>query len=148
MISISYSPASHSIKSIDKIPHIFDSIRKKWLQLTDEEWVRQNLIHYLIHQLKYPVSLIAVEKEFKIGAVSKRFDILVYDQLHQPWMLIECKAAHVELSEIVLQQVIEYGSTIHAPYIIISNGNFTYGWKRNQEKLDAIALFPEFITHH
>ncbi|TXH53280.1 MAG: type I restriction enzyme HsdR N-terminal domain-containing protein [Bacteroidia bacterium] len=148
MISIDFSPSTISIKNKNGQSHIFDVIRKKWLILTDEEWVRQNLIHYLIHQLHYPASLIAVEKEFKIGTVRKRFDILVYNQQHQPWMLIECKAADIALSEMVLQQVIEYGSTIHAPYIIISNGNFTYGWKRNQVKLDAIELFPEFITHH
>jgi len=148
MISVLYSPASHPIKNINNLPHIFDSIRKKWLQLTDEEWVRQNLIYYLIHQLQYPETLIAVEKEFKLGVLSKRFDILVYDKNHQPWMLIECKAASVPLTEDVLQQVLEYGSTINAPYIIISNGNFTYGWKKENNKFEMIHLFPEFPIHY
>ena len=67
MISIVFSPSTISIKNKNGLSHIFDIIRKKWLILTDEEWVRQNLIHYLIHQLHYPASLIAVEKEFKIG---------------------------------------------------------------------------------
>ena len=142
MISIVFSPSTISIKNKNGLSHIFDIIRKKWLILTDEEWVRQNLIHYLIHQLHYPASLIAVEKEFKIGTVRKRFDILVYDQQHQPWMLIECKSQEIKLSDVVLQQALLYHATVQVKYIVITNGKETLIVEKVNAELKEIDDFP------
>ena len=86
--------------------YIFDAIRKVWLLLTEEEWVRQNFVNYLINELKYPSTVIALEKEIWLNDLKKRFDILVYDDEHKPWMLIECKESKMNLNDEVLQQVL------------------------------------------
>jgi len=77
---------------------IFDALRKRWVKLSPEEWVRQNMVQYLLEEKSYPAALIGVEKEIKLGSLRKRFDLLVYDRAHQPWMLLECKAMEVPLS--------------------------------------------------
>ena len=124
--------------------YIFDSIRKVWVLLTEEEWVRQNFVNYLITQLKYPSAVIAIEKEISLNDLKKRFDILVYDKQHKPWMLIECKEPKVNLSEDVLQQVLRYNISVPAEYIVITNGNTTVGWKKEKE-LKLLNEFPQWI---
>ena len=110
--------------------------------LTQEEWVRQNFVQYLVQVKQYPASLVAVEKELVLGELKKRFDILVYDGDHQPWMMIECKSATVKLDEAVLQQVLRYNITIPVPYMVITNGSLTYAWVRNGNKLELISELP------
>src|SRR5687768_15606872 len=104
MIPVAYPEPHFKIKTEVGKQSIFCLIRKRWMVLTPEEWVRQNFLAYLISVLKYPATLIAVEKEISLGELNKRFDILVYNGLHQPWMMIECKEPEVELNETVLQQ--------------------------------------------
>lgn len=116
-------------------------MRKKWLLLTPEEWVRQNFVQYLIQVKRYPSALIALEKEISLGELKKRFDILVYDTNHQPWMMVECKAAAIDMNEAVLQQVLRYNISVPVKYILITNGNITYGWERATE-LTAINELP------
>jgi hypothetical protein len=123
--------------------YIFDSIRKVWLVLTEEEWVRQNFVNYLVTQLHYPSSMIALEKEFSLNDLKKRFDILVYDKEHKPWMLVECKEPNVSLGEDVLQQVLRYNISVPVEYIVITNGNTTVGWKR-EEKLKLLEEMPQW----
>jgi hypothetical protein len=123
--------------------YIFDTIRKVWLLLTEEEWVRQNFVHYLISQLKYPSTVIAIEKEISLNDLKKRFDILVYDKEHKPWMLIECKEPKVNLSEEVLQQVLRYNISVPVEYIVITNGNATVGWKKEND-LKLLSELPEW----
>ena len=106
MLSINYPEPDFRIKKEEGKEFIFDALRRKWLLLTPEEWVRQNFIQYLIKIKKYPSSLIAIEKEIQLGELKKRFDILVYDNNHRPWMMIECKAAEIKLDNEVLQQVL------------------------------------------
>lgn len=101
---------------------IFDSLRKKFLILTPEEWVRQHMIHFLVLYKKYPKSLFALEKGLKYNSVQKRFDILVLDRTGQPFLLIECKASDVKLSQKTAEQIAVYNKSIGAPYIGVSNG--------------------------
>lgn len=133
MIAVQYPEPKFKMKNENGKQYIFDLIRKVWLLLTEEEWVRQNFVNYLTTQLKYPSTVIAVEKEISLNDLKKRFDILVYDKEHKPWMLIECKEPKVNLSEDVLQQVLRYNISIPVEYIVITNGNTTVGWKRDQE---------------
>ena len=102
---------------------VFDPIRKKWVVLTPEEHVRQYVIGYLTAIMQYPSSLIAVEKTVKVGPLSRRFDIVVYDRHHQPWMLVECKAPEVSLSESTLRQLLAYHSTVQCSYWLLTNGH-------------------------
>ena len=108
MIKIDYPPYQPKIKKENKKEFIFDEFRKRWVVLTPEEWVRQNFLQYLTLIKKYPASLIAVEKEIKLGELKKRFDIVVYDSHTKPWMIVECKEMNVALDRTVLDQVLRY----------------------------------------
>lgn len=143
MIPIDYPQHPFKIKTENGKEKIFDTIRKKWIILTPEEWVRQNIIQYLITTLKYPGALLAVEKKLMVGVLTQRCDILIY-KAGKPWMIIECKQMNVELSGIVLEQALRYNMGVPADYIIITNGSNTYGWKRAQDELLSIEAFPPF----
>jgi hypothetical protein len=145
MLLINYPEPSFRTKQEDGKDWVFDTLRKKWLLLTPEEWVRQNFVHYLTIERKYPATLIALEKEIKLGELKKRFDILVYNAAHQPWMIVECKAPSVKLSDEVVRQALRYSISIPATYIIITNGPATYGWERKAGGLELISEIPEHI---
>lgn len=142
MIDVVFPPPQFRMKKQEGRDYIFDALRKTWLLLTEEEWVRQNFVQYLITTLGYPSSLMALEKELVLNGLKKRFDILVYDAHHQPWMLIECKAPVVALSEIVLQQALCYNITVPVVYIIITNGNVTMGWNKEEGALLPVSSLP------
>jgi Type I restriction enzyme R protein N terminus (HSDR_N) len=143
MVTIVFPPPSFKIEKKEGREHIFDAGRKKWLLLTPEEWVRQNFLQYLLQVKKYPAALIAIEKEIKLGELNKRFDILVYNAHHQPWMMIECKAMEVELDEGVLQQVLRYNIGVPVEYLVITNGRHCMAWQRNKGQLQPIKELPE-----
>jgi hypothetical protein len=123
---------------------IFDRIRKQWILLTNEEWVRQNFIQYLVQTMKYPESLLAVEKEILLGDLKKRFDILVYNKEHKPWMLIECKAKEIVLDDKVFQQVLRYNISMPCPFLIITNGDTTFGWEKQGIELKELGQLPDW----
>lgn len=143
MIAVQYPEPRFRMKKENGKPYIFDAIRKVWLLLTEEEWVRQNFVNYLITQLNYPSTLIALEKEIRLNELKKRFDILIYTKDHRPWMLVECKEPKVNLSEDVLQQVLRYNISVPVEYIVITNGKATIGWKKENE-LQLINTMPEW----
>lgn len=142
MIAVQYPEADFKIKEEEGRHFIFCLIRRQWLLLTEEEWVRQNFVHYLTSVLKYPSSLIALEKEIRLNDLRKRFDILVYDKTHQPWLLVECKEPQVALNEAVLQQALRYNLSVPVNYIIITNGTATVGWKKEGEQLSLLKELP------
>ena len=142
MISVIYTEPAFRIRKEKEKAMIFDTIRRAWLPLTDEEWVRQNFVQYLVQVLHYPSTLIALEKEIILNDLKKRFDILVYDRNHRPWMLVECKAPAVLLSESVLQQVLRYNMSVPVTYLIITNGNITYGWEKVGADLREFDVMP------
>jgi hypothetical protein len=143
MIAVKYPEPQFRIKNENGRQYIFDAIRKIWLLLTEEEWVRQNFVNYLITQLQYPSTVIAIEKEILLNDLKKRFDILVYDKTHRPWMLVECKEPKVKLSEDTLQQVLRYNISMPVEYIVITNGNATIGWKKEGE-LKLLSELPQW----
>ena len=144
MIAVQYPEPQFRIKKENDKEYIFDAIRKVWLLLTEEEWVRQNFVSYLIKEVNYPSTLIALEKEITLNELKKRFDILVYDKDHQPWMLIECKSSSVALNDETLQQVLRYNISVPVNYIIITNGNKTIGWKKEGNSLHLINAIPSW----
>lgn len=103
-------------------PSIFDILRRKYVALTPEEWVRQHFVHFLIEHKGYPSSLLANEVPLKIGEKSLRADTVLYDRNLQPRMIIEYKAPSIPLSTHVLNQVGNYNRLLHVDYVIISNG--------------------------
>lgn len=142
MINISYPDEPFQTKKMDSRDYIFDNLRKKWLLLTPEEWVRQNFIRYLVLVMNYPASLIAVEKEIRLGELRKRFDILVYNSDHQPWMIVECKGKHIPLTETVIGQVLRYNMSVPVSYLVITNGDYTYGWERRDGDAQLLDDLP------
>ena len=143
MIKVQYPEPQFRMKKENGEQYIFDAIRKTWLLLSGEEWVRQNFVNYLTTQLHYPSTVIAIEKEIWLNDLKKRFDILVYNKEHKPWMLIECKEPKMNLSEEVLQQVLRYNISVPVEYVIITNGNTTVGWKKENE-LKLLKEMPEW----
>jgi hypothetical protein len=101
---------------------IFDALRKRHVVLTPEEWVRQHFIQYLISHLKYPRSLIKVEGGLIFNSLHKRSDIVVFDRTGNPWMIVECKAPDLKLSERTLLQASTYNHTLKAKYVVVTNG--------------------------
>lgn len=142
MIAVKFPEPAFRLKKEKDVEWIFDPIRKQWLVLTEEEWVRQNFIQLLIQTAHYPAAFIAVEKEILLGELKKRFDILVYNKDHKPWMMIECKAPVIPLSDTVLQQVLLYNITVPVIFLIITNGQFTYGWENANGALNHIDQLP------
>ena len=142
MIKIEYPPYRPRIKEEAGKELIFDEARKQWVALTPEEWVRQNFLQYLLQVKKYPASLIAIEKEIKLGELKKRFDIVVYDKDTKPWMIIECKEMGVVLDEKVLNQVLRYNITLNVPYLVITNGNFCMALAVSNGDLTEINNLP------
>lgn len=145
MITVSYPPPDFKIKKEQGKELIFDPLRKKWVVLTPEEWVRQNFIAYLIRVKQYPAALVAVEKEMKLGELRKRFDILVYDPHHRPLLMVECKAMEVPLNEKVLEQLLRYNISIPVQYLVITNGSSCFAWKKTGSGAVALDALPEVV---
>ena len=148
MIRIEYPQFPFRIKKQGASEFIFDELRRAWLRLTPEEWVRQNFVQYLVQVKKYPASLIAIEKEIRLGDLRKRFDILVYDQHHQPWMMIECKEMNVEISEQVLHQILRYNVAVPVRFLIITNGSYCLGYEKLGHSLQLIQTLPPFAKNN
>ena len=110
------------IKTEDGKTMIFDAIRRKFVALTPEEWVRQNFIEYLKTEKNYPASLMAVEKQVTINQMQRRFDLLVYSRTHQPCLIAEFKAPDVKITQDVFDQVVRYNMALKVAGIIVSNG--------------------------
>jgi hypothetical protein len=126
MITPDFSHIQLKLKQTDGKTSVFDPIRKKWIILTPEEHVRQYMIQYLTGDLQYPAALMAVEKTIKVGALSKRFDIVIYNRDHKPWMLVECKAPEVPVSEKTLYQLLDYQQVVQCNYWLLTNGHQVY----------------------
>lgn len=126
MRQLNFPSYQFSIKRNGDKLQIYDIIRKKWIFLTPEEWVRQHTVHFLIEEKGFPSSLIAVEKNLKVNQLNKRFDAVVFHSNGSPLLLIECKAPEVNLTEETLQQALRYNSVLQAPFIILTNGLNTY----------------------
>jgi hypothetical protein len=101
---------------------IFDEIRKKFIILTPEEWVRQHVVHYLISDKSYPKSWINVEKRIKINRLIKRYDVVVFNPDGSIFLLVECKAPEIKISQQTFDQIARYNLTLKANYLMVTNG--------------------------
>jgi hypothetical protein len=150
MIRIDYPPYQPKIKTAAgpqgsaKMEFIFDELRKRWIVLTPEEWVRQNFLQYLTQIKKYPASLIAVEKEIKLGDLKKRFDMVVFDKNAKPWMIVECKEMNVALDKSVLDQALRYNITLNVPYLVVTNGSYCMALHLKDTVMTELDSLPGF----
>lgn len=140
--TLCFPPFEYKVKKIDGQVWIFDRIRKRYVVLTPEEWVRQHLLHFLIDSRNYPSHLIAVEKEINVCGLRKRFDVLCYDRKGNPFLIVECKAPTVALSQLTFDQAFEYNLTVDARYVAVTNGCTHYCGELTEEKV--FVLHPDF----
>jgi hypothetical protein len=130
---------------------ILDTIRRKFVRLTPEEWVRQNFIRYLTGEGKYPAGLIGVEVMSGYNKLRKRVDILIHNRSGEPVMIVECKSWEVKLDEKVFDQIVCYNMGFKVPYIIVTNGIEHFAcridpdWTK-YEFLMAIPLYEDIVT--
>ena len=138
----------YKIKHAPGASLIFDFIRRKYVTLTPEEWVRQHFINYLVAHLQYPKSLLAIERGTTYNTLAKRTDLCVYDTNGQPVMLVECKATQVPISAATVKQASMYNQKIKARYVVLTNGLEHYCWEVNFKTLQfqPLAHIPSFST--
>jgi hypothetical protein len=123
---------------------VFDVIRKKYILLSPEEWVRQHVIHFLIEEKKFPTGLIEIEKQISLFNTNKRVDILVRDKNLKPLLLVECKAADVALKQNEINQLARYQITLQAPYCMLTNGINHIVMKLEGEKVTFLPELPSY----
>ena len=136
-------PESESGQSLK----IFDIIRKKYVILTPEEWVRQHLIHFLVKERKFPQSLLSVEKKVLVNRLYRRTDIVVYSSSLKPLLIAECKAPTVAINQGVFDQAARYNMTLGVLYYIISNGIESHCCIINHEKqsYEFLENIPDYL---
>ena len=130
-------------RNLEKSPEIFDSIRKKFVALTPEEWVRQNFVKYLIEEKKYPKSLLAIEKEITVNRLKKRCDVVIYNRDLKPIIIVECKSPSVKINQETFDQAARYNLSLNVEYLIITNGLNHYCCIIDEEK--KAYIFKEEI---
>ncbi len=124
--------------------YIFDEFRKKYIVLTPEEWVRQNILQYLTKALKYPVHLLGIEKQINVLGTIKRPDIIVFDNNLKPKMIIECKRVSIKISQDTLNQAIRYFIELKTDYFLLTNGIRHYCCKIENNKCRFLSEIPQF----
>lgn len=142
MIKIEYPAYKYRIEQKDNKEVIFDIVRKLWVNLSPEEWVRQNFLQYLIQVKQYPASLISVEKEIYLGELKKRCDIVIYNTNGQPYIIVECKAMDVELGAQTIGQILRYNLSMPVQYLIITNGAYCFAFERADGNFNTLHEIP------
>ena len=143
MIRVHYPPHPFKIKEDEERKEfIFDELRKTWLRLTSEEWVRQNFVQYLVQVMKYPSSYVAIEREIKLGERKKRFDIMVFNQMARPWMMVECKKMERKLDSTVIWQVLHYNIAVPVKYLVLTNGEQSLAYVKEEMDFKPIEELP------
>ena len=129
---------------------ILDPLRRRFVKLTPEEWVRQNFIQYLINEGKYPAGLLGIEVMFRFNKLKRRVDILVHDRSGHPIMIVECKSTDIEIDENVFEQIATYNMKFKVPYLVVTNGMHHYACKMNHQEMKfeyllVIPLYEELL---
>ena len=146
MIQLNFPEYQFRFKNSENKIAIFDEIRKKFIILTPEEWVRQNVVQYLLIEKKYPKSLINVEKTLKINGLTKRYDIVVFNNNGSINVLIECKSTDIKISQTVFDQIARYNMTLKANFLMVTNGLNHYICKIDfeNEKYSFLESLPNY----
>ena len=145
MLTLSFPTFDDKVKKQSAATLIFDCIRKIYVMLTPEEGVRQHVVHYLLETKEVPSTLIAVEKEIQLYGLRRRFDVVVFDRIGKPWLLVECKAPTIPLTRQVFDQAFRYNITLEAPYVAITNGIKHYCGKIDSQ---SGFLFLDDFPHY
>ena len=108
---------------------MFDPIRRKWVLLTPEEWVRRHTVHLLLEEVRVPAGLLAVEREIEWEGTRRRADVVAFDRQGRPWMVVECKAPDVRVGRQSMDQAARYNRSMGARYVVVTNGMDLVGWE-------------------
>ncbi|WP_298789947.1 type I restriction enzyme HsdR N-terminal domain-containing protein [uncultured Allomuricauda sp.] len=146
MQSLNFPKYRFRVKSSENSLHIFDLIRKKFVLLQPEEWVRQHVLHFLIFTKNYPQSIINVEKQLTVNNLKKRYDIVVFKPDGHIDILVECKAPEVKIDQTTFDQIAQYNLSLKANYLMVTNGMEHYYCKMDleQEKYLFLKEIPDF----
>jgi len=149
MQKLNFPTYTFRFKNSENKVAIFDEIRKKFIILTPEEWVRQHVVSFLQHHKKYPKSYINVEKLLKINDLNKRYDIVVYQPDGTIFLLIECKAPEVPIAQHTFDQIARYNLTLKARYLMVTNGLNHYFCQMDFEQEAYVFLtdLPDFTLN-
>ena len=148
MQNLNFPPYSFRLKNSENNTHIFDVIRKKFVVLQPEEWVRQHCIQYLLQEKNYPISLINVEKVVLISGLKKRYDIVVFNPDGSITLVVECKAPKVNISQSSFDQIARYNLALKAPYLMVTNGLNHYFCTMNHDlrNYEFLETLPNYNT--
>lgn len=137
---LNFPPYDFRLRENNSRPEIFDEVRKAWVTLTPEEWVRQHAIKWIVEEKKYPASLLAVEKSITVNGLTKRCDIVAFDKTGAPVLIIECKAHDVEISQNVFDQAARYNMTLSVDLFLLTNGMNHYCCRADHENKSYLFL--------
>lgn len=122
MQKLNFPSYSFRFKNSENKISVFDSLRKKFIILTPEEWVRQHVVHYLLSEKKFPASLLSVERQLKVNNLIKRYDILAFNPNGSIHLMVECKASSVKINQDSFDQIARYNLSLNATYLMVTNG--------------------------
>ena len=140
---------SFKIKSEGQRKYIFDNIRKRYVVLTPEEWVRQNMIAWMTQEKNYPASLISVELQMKVNRMERRADIVLFGREGKPLMIIECKAPGVRITQKAFDQAARYNIDMKVEYLVVTNGLVHYCARINhrERRWEFLEEIPDFSPY-
>ena len=146
MQQLNFPTYNFRFKNSENKTSIFDEILKKFIIMTPEEWVRQNVVQYLLQQKKYPKSLVNVEKLLKINGLVKRYDVVVFNNDGSIFILVECKAPEIKISQTTFDQIARYNMTMKAEYLMVTNGLNHYFCQMDfeNEKYAFLRELPDY----
>jgi len=122
LITLNLPEFPYKLRTDGQSKQIFDGLRRKYVALTPEEWVRQHFIQFLVNDKKYPASYISVEKGLKVNTLQKRTDIVIHDKTGKPWMIVECKSPEIEINEETFYQAGRYNMNLKVSFLVLTNG--------------------------
>lgn len=146
MQPLNFPSYTFRVKNSENRTLIFDDVRKKFVVLTPEEWVRQHVVQFLLQEKKYPLSHINVEKQIKMNGLVKRYDVVVFNPNGQLHILVECKAPVINISQATFDQIAQYNIKLNANYLMVTNGlsHFYCQTDAEAEKYKFMQEIPDF----
>ena len=147
MQQLNFPTYNFRFKNSENKVSIFDEIRKKFIILTPEEWVRQHVVRFLLEEKKYPKSLINVEKVLIVNGLRKRYDVVVFNPDGSIFVLVECKAPEIKTAQATFDQIARYNLALKAQFLMVTNGHNHYFCQMDfeNEKYDFLKELPDYV---
>ena len=146
MLKLNFPDCDIKVKLKQNKPHVFDVVRKKWIRLTHEEWVRTHCIQFLNLQKNFPLSLLRIEQQFNVFDRQKRFDLIACNSKQEPLVLVECKSPEVKIRQNTFDQLSRYNLVLKSPYSMITNGlnHYFYTVNFDNQSFKFIKELPNY----